>query len=132
VTYLTPALFAGDDGSTFVPTAVPASFLREGSNLIAVEIHQSTPDSTDLSFDMDLSGVATAILPLKIDSIALAQPNVILTFAADANVSYTLEHATLLGAWQTLQTISAGPTNRTIQVTRPAAGTNLFYRLRSP
>lgn len=132
VTFLTPARFAGDDGSTFVPTTVPASFLREGSNLIAVEIHQSTADSTDLSFDMDLAGVPTAVLPLKINSIALAQPNVILTFAADANVSYRLEHATALGAWQTLQTNGAVPSNRTIQVTRPASEATLFYWLRSP
>jgi hypothetical protein len=132
VTYLTPALFAGDDGSTFVPTTVPAGFLREGTNLIAVEVHQSTSDSTDLSFDMDLSGVPTAVLPLKIDSIALAQANVILTFNADANVSYRLEHATALGAWQTLQTNGAVPSNRTIQVTQPASEATLFYRLRSP
>jgi hypothetical protein len=132
VTYVTPALFAGDDGSTFVAVTVPASFLREGSNFIAVEIHQSTADSTDLSFDMDFSGVPTAVLPLKIDSIALAQPNVILTFNADANVSYRLEHATALGAWQTLQTNGPVPSNRTIQVTRPASEATLFYRLRSP
>src|SRR5688572_2035404 len=125
VTYLSPARFAGDDGSTFAATTVPTSFLLEGSNLIAVEIHQPAADSTDLSFDMDLSGVPTAILPLKIDSIALAQPNVTLTFDANANVSYGLEDAAALGERKLLQTISAVPTNRTIQVTRPASEATL-------
>lgn len=132
VNYLTPARFAGDDGATFVPTTVPASFLTEGSNVVAVEIHQATADSTDISFDMDLAGIPTAVFPLKIDSIILAQPNVVLTFHAAANVSYTFEHATTFGDWQTLQMISPAPIDRTVEVTRPAAEPARFYRLRSP
>lgn len=132
VNCLTPARFAGDDGATFVPTTAPASFLVEGTNIIAVEIHQATADSTDISFDMDLAGIPTTILPLRIDSITLAQTNVVLAFRAEANVSYTLEHATAVDDWQTLQPISAAPTNRTIQVTRPASDLARFYRLRLP
>jgi hypothetical protein len=132
VTYLTPALFAGDDGANFLPTTIAAEFLREGTNTIAVEIHQSTADSTDVSFDMQLLGLPTAALPLKIDLFALAQTNVILAFHADANVSYTVEHATALGDWQILQAVSAVPTNRTVQVTRSTSETNRFFRLRSP
>jgi len=132
VNYLTPARFAGDDGATFVPTTVPASFLVEGTNVVAVETHQATTDSTDISFDMDLSGIPTAALPPKIDSIALAQTNVVLAFRAEANVSYTLEHATAVDHWQILQAIGAAPTNRTIQVTRPASDPARFFRLRLP
>jgi hypothetical protein len=30
--------------------------LREGENIIAVEVHQEAPDSTDMAFDLELSG----------------------------------------------------------------------------
>ena len=34
---------------------VPFEFLKEGTNLIAVEVHQNMPTSSDLVFDMSLS-----------------------------------------------------------------------------
>ena len=36
---------------------MPASLLVEGTNVVAVEIHQATADSTDISFEMDFAGV---------------------------------------------------------------------------
>jgi hypothetical protein len=81
---------------------------------------------------MDLSGLPAAILSLSIDFIKLAKPNVILGFRAAANVSYTLEHVAALGEWQTLQTFPAAPTNRIIEVSRPASEPARFYQLRSP
>jgi hypothetical protein len=33
---------------------VPAGLLLEGDNLLAVEVHQSRPDSDDLGFDLTL------------------------------------------------------------------------------
>jgi hypothetical protein len=57
VNYLTLARNAGDDGKAFISATVHASFLVEGTNVVAVEIHQATVDSTDISFEMDLSGI---------------------------------------------------------------------------
>jgi hypothetical protein len=57
VNFLTLARNASEDGKTFFAASVPASFLVEGSNVVAVEIHQATADSTDISFEMDLFGV---------------------------------------------------------------------------
>jgi hypothetical protein len=57
VNHLTLARNGGDDGKTFIPATVPAALLVEGTNVVAVEIHQATADSTDISFDMDLSGI---------------------------------------------------------------------------
>jgi RNA polymerase sigma factor (sigma-70 family) len=57
VSYLTLARNAGDDGKIFVAATVPADFLIDGTNVVAVEIHQATADSTDVSFEMDLSGI---------------------------------------------------------------------------
>jgi len=44
--------FAGDDDFTLLD----ASALRDGENILAVEIHQYTATSPDISFDLELSG----------------------------------------------------------------------------
>jgi len=54
---------SGAAESTFYPYTLPVSLLREGTNLIAVEIHQDRPDSSDISFDFDLVGTQVKSLP---------------------------------------------------------------------
>ena len=54
--YLTPSLFASEETSYF-SFIVPASFFVSGANMIAVEIHQGSGSSSDISFDLKLSGV---------------------------------------------------------------------------
>lgn len=60
VAYTTPALVAVADAeeSTFYPTNVNPAFLIHGTNLLAVEIHQSSTTSSDVSFDLALSALA--------------------------------------------------------------------------
>jgi len=48
---LAPTYNNGD----YVDFDVPFEFLKEGTNLIAVEVHQNMPTSSDLVFDMSLS-----------------------------------------------------------------------------
>jgi hypothetical protein len=65
--------------------------------------------------------------------IAAGTPNVALSFRAVSNFSYTVVYANTLGvAWQPLQSISAAPTNRTIQILVPPTNDTRFYRLRMP
>ncbi|MDZ7317001.1 MAG: right-handed parallel beta-helix repeat-containing protein, partial [candidate division KSB1 bacterium] len=56
VQHSTPALSAvgGADESTFFEFSFPGSVLVNGSNLIAVEIHQNSGSSSDLSFDLEI------------------------------------------------------------------------------
>lgn len=55
--YLTraPNSISGTDEYTFYSTNVPAALLREGTNVLAVEVHQTAPDSSDISFDLELT-----------------------------------------------------------------------------
>ncbi len=59
--HLTPAtaVVSGADESTFFPFAIAPSALVEGTNVIAVEIHQQSGSSSDVSFDLRLSGEKT-------------------------------------------------------------------------
>ncbi len=47
---------SGGDENAQRPYPVPVSVLHVGTNTIAVEVHQSNPDSSDISFDLDLVG----------------------------------------------------------------------------
>jgi len=56
VGFLTPASVAigGADESTFVQTTISPSSLLTGTNVLAIELHQSGGTSTDISFDLQL------------------------------------------------------------------------------
>lgn len=56
VDYLTFAseVIGGTEESTYNLFEFPASLLREGSNTVAVELHQANASSSDLSFDLEL------------------------------------------------------------------------------
>ncbi|MSU33056.1 MAG: lamin tail domain-containing protein [Pedosphaera sp.] len=46
----------GADETTFFESPLVATGFREGRNVVAVEIHQSSPSSSDISFNLTLSG----------------------------------------------------------------------------
>ncbi|MCL4176455.1 MAG: hypothetical protein KJ072_01735 [Verrucomicrobia bacterium] len=54
VDYLTTASLADDDGAQFHSANVAGSYLRSGTNVLAVEVHQENPTSSDTSFDLQL------------------------------------------------------------------------------
>ena len=62
VDYLTFAYEALDDGTLFFSTNVAASLLVTGTNLLAVEIHQNTLTSSDVSFDLALDATPRLVL----------------------------------------------------------------------
>lgn len=48
---------ASDDGENFITAAIAPSSFVSGNNTIAVEIHQRTRTSSDISFDFELIGI---------------------------------------------------------------------------
>jgi hypothetical protein len=59
ITYLTttPSTIGGSAESVFNVFSIPASALQNGTNVIAVEIHQRSGGSSDISFDASLEGI---------------------------------------------------------------------------
>ena len=57
ITPRTPATreVKGIEEEMFFPTELKVEMLRQGRNVVAVEIHQDSPGSQDLSFDLELS-----------------------------------------------------------------------------
>jgi hypothetical protein len=61
ITYDTFAFFAisAPDETVFIPFTLNPGLLQEGTNVLGVEVHQATPESSDLGFDLDLTGTST-------------------------------------------------------------------------
>ncbi len=57
-TTLASATVGNEEESTFFDSTVNPSVLREGRNVIAVEVHQINLSSSDISFDLSLKGLA--------------------------------------------------------------------------
>jgi hypothetical protein len=62
ITYTTRASagVADADETRFFPFEVDRSFLQAGTNVLAVEIHQNVPTSSDLGFDLSLTAAKAA------------------------------------------------------------------------
>jgi len=56
---------ADDDGATAVTGAIDPSILKAGTNTIAVEVHQSDGDSSDITFDLELLAVEEIDIPVE-------------------------------------------------------------------
>jgi methionine-rich copper-binding protein CopC len=78
---------ASDDGKTAQTTSLAAGVLTEGTNVIAVEIHQRSRTSSDISFDLQLTGagdvtppVVNTYFPADNSADVAVSSNLILTF----------------------------------------------------
>jgi len=71
-----------DETTTFYATNLSPSLLLNGTNLLAVEIHQANATSTDLSFDLEFVGIGN-MAPV----VNISGPVNNATFAVPANVT---------------------------------------------
>jgi len=101
ISYTTRATTAigGADESAWQEVPVDPSRLVTGTNVIAVEVHQQSPTSTDVSFNLELRGTEAQT---QVPTVSLLSPadhavtNVAsVTFAASSTASGGLSNATL-------------------------------------
>jgi len=87
ITHATQALtsiFAPEEINVFVPRYASPAALREGANVLAVEIHQVAGTSADISFDLELIADTLPSLP---PVIAFTAPPPGATFTPGADVT---------------------------------------------
>jgi hypothetical protein len=108
ITYRTYASAAADSAAetTFYPYNVPASLLLPGANVIAVEVHQISASSTDISFDLSVTGNTYAAT--TVDTISYSQQV--------SDVSYGRD-PTVTGFWKQFAEATPGGENTTATVT---------------
>jgi hypothetical protein len=119
--YLTPASAAlgGVDEYTFVPATLDPGYLVFGNNVVAVEIHQNSGASSDISFDLELTGVQSHLAPHIV-----AQPTN-QTAATGSDVSFVVAadgSAPLAYQWKFNSNNIAGATNATLVRSNVQAG----------
>ena len=66
---------AGADETTFVQTTINPSLLVNGTNLLAVELHQSGGTSSDISFDLQLIGSDNSASVTRGPYLQIGTPN---------------------------------------------------------
>ena len=128
------SVVAGTDESTFFETSVEPGWLRPGTNVVAVEVHQANAASSDLSFDFRLTGVAASISPAPRLSWSMAATSLKLSWDLSA-VGWKLYASSAMGVTTNLWLPVPAPmeTNGGLAVmTLPLPVTNQFYRLQKP
>lgn len=127
----TLATNAEDDGNSWFAARIPATLFRPGTNLLAVEVHQTTLGSTDLSFDLELAGYPPAVLPAL--AASRAAQTTTLSWPAWAS-GYSVYRSTNLAsptAWRRL-TNSPAAASGAWRLQLPAGAEPGFYRLGNP
>jgi hypothetical protein len=122
------------DETTFFTSIFSITNLPAGTNVVAVEIHQQSGTSSDISFALELSATGYSLpVPVPPPSLSIVQSNgfVFLSWPASAT-GYNLYKADILGGAWNLSNAPLGTTNnQKIATIDPAAATQ-FYRLRRP
>lgn len=124
---------SGSLEDTWLSFPVDPSKLTNGVNTIAVEVHQSSVSSSDLSFDLQLIATVdgSAVIPPKLNVTRVGNDEILSWPAAVAG--YVLEGTDELGAGSVW---NAAPVAKQIFsdqfiVTNSVAGGRQFYRLRN-
>jgi len=136
VTFATRASTTVDNQAeqAFFPDARPASGLLTGANVLAVEIHQIMPTSSDIGFDLELIATgpgASAFPQLRIERIV---NSVVISWPAPST-GFVLQSSLALGLsanWSVVGqpvTTNNGRNSVTLNI---AAGAGTFFRLIRP
>jgi len=132
ILYNTPAsssVPAADESTNFYTTNLSAALLVPGTNIIAVEVHQSAITSSDLSFDFELTALHMAAP--HITAAAAASSRVRIAWPAGIPSTFTLQRSEqLTNDWTVLTgAVVEGAERAFYDSLNP---TNHFYRLRRP
>jgi len=120
-----------DEATTFYSTNVSGTRVFNGTNVLAVEVHQASTNSSDLSFDLELIGQRPMIPPTL--SIRTASPEAVLTWPEFPQGFQLESRPTLAPAatWSGVSnsiTVSNGQNTLRMDVTGAAS----YFRLRKP
>src|SRR5215217_1240739 len=134
VGYLTPAsvAIAGADESTFVQTTLSPSLLVNGTNVLAIELHQSGGTSTDISFDLQLIGSDGSASVTRGPYLQIGTPNSTIVrwrtnIATDSRVSY----GTTQGSLSSVAENSTQTTEHEVRLSGLSPATKYFYSVGS-
>jgi glucose/arabinose dehydrogenase len=107
-TWATGSVTGAGESTLFLSTNASAGLLREGLNVVAAEIHQVTNTSSDISFDLELTGaVASPDVPTFLHAEALPDGRFRLWFESPSGQTHIIEASSDLESWQPVSTNSS-------------------------
>ena len=125
----TTAASAIEDGT--VSFSVASSSFTAGSNTIAVEIHQASNTSTDISFDLQLVGNdAFAAVLTRGPYLQMGNQNSItIRWKTSSASDSRVELGTTFGTYPTVVSDAASVTDHIVNITGLTADTKYYYRI---
>src|SRR5829696_4023475 len=123
---------AGADESTFVQMTLSPSLLVNGTNVLAVELHQSGGTSSDISFDLQLIGSDSSASVTRGPYLQIGTPNSTVVrwrtnVATDSRVSFS----TTQGSLTSVADNSTQTTEHEVLVSSLSPATKYFYSIGS-
>ncbi len=136
ISYTTKAsTAAADDGNTAQVTQLTISKLKQGTNVIAVEMHQNVKTSSDLSFDLELKGnpytPVTATLTRGPYMNTATQSNIIIRWRTDVATNSKVSFGTTAGSLTQSVTDNTSTTEHIVTVPGLSANTQYYYSIGS-
>ena len=131
--YNTLATLASDDGATPIAFNFSPSAFVTGNNVIAVEIHQNAVTSSDISFDLELTGnTGSGALLTRGPYMNMGnQTAVTIRWRTDITTNARVEVGTTHGIYPLVFNDAASTTEHEIRLTGLNADTKYFYRFGS-
>ncbi|HUR28269.1 MAG TPA: hypothetical protein VM509_08775, partial [Planctomycetota bacterium] len=127
-----PVAVANSDEDRFFPFYAPSSMLVAGTNVIAVEIHQNSVTSSDISLDLELIGNTTEVLA-RGPYLQLATPtSALVRWRTDHPVASRVAYGSSPGALTNWIDDPALVTEHEITLGGLVAGARTYYSVGSP
>jgi len=131
-TTLARAAVGGAQETAFVSTALPPSSLVAGENTLAVEVHQASAGSSDLSFDLELAGVETPSV-IRGPYLQLGTPaSMVVRWRTDVPTVGRVAFGTAEGALSRSVQEEAATTEHEVQLTGLEPATRYWYAVGTP
>jgi len=130
--YSTPASNSTDNSNTITSFDIPVASFRKGANLIAVEVHQSSAASANLSFDLELVAVTNEPIVTRGPLLQMLNSNAITIKWTSATASTSrLKYGTSENTLNSVLTDNKFVTDHEMRITGLAPDTKYYYAIGS-
>lgn len=120
---------ASDDGEAVLTINLPVATFASGTNTLAVEIHQSSASSSDISFDMELVGLTSASLTRGPYLQAGTRDSITVRWRTDVPTDTKVSWGTLLGTYPNSLGNSTLTTEHLLRIGTLLPDTKYYYTI---
>lgn len=132
-TTLAPSSIGGADESTAREIFLPPTQFQTGTNCIAVEIHQNSASSSDLTFDLELTGLDNAPSLVRGPYLHIATPtSTVVKWRTDVACPSRVSYGSIPGNLGNFTDDAASTFDHEVTVTGLQPSTTYFYSIGTP